>query len=137
MVLITFLVEDNATIREHLVPTLRDLANASVVAYAEEEGAAIDWLNTRDGAWDLAVVDLFLKDGSGLGVLRGCRDRASHQRVVILTNYATDEIRRQCLTLGADRVFDKSTELDELFAFCAELGAAGPTAGARGVAESS
>ena len=36
----------------------------------------------------------------------------------MLTNYATDEIRRQALLLGADAVFDKSAELDDLFDYC-------------------
>ena len=74
-----------------------------------------------EGDWDLAVVDLFLKEGSGLGVLMRCRERAAHQRVVMLTNYATTDIRHRCLALGADAVFDKSTELDALFDFCAAL----------------
>lgn len=128
MVLITFLVEDSATIRNNLVPTLADLAGARVVAFAEGEKEAVDWLKAHDGNWDLAVVDMFLKEGSGLGVLNGCRDRAPHQRVVVLTNYATAEIRRRCADLGADAVFDKSTELEELFEFCAAMGASKPAA---------
>jgi hypothetical protein len=39
----------------------------------------------------------------------------------VLSNYATPDIRRRCAALGADRVFDKSGELDELIAYCAEL----------------
>lgn len=127
MVLITFLVEDSATIRNNLVPALADLAGARVVAFAEGEKEAVNWLKEHDGYWDLAVVDLFLRQGSGLGVLQSCRDRASHQRVVVLTNYATEEIRRRCASLGADAVFDKSTELEDLFEFCAALGAAKPS----------
>jgi len=73
--------------------------------------------DARAGTWDVAVVDLFLKEGSGLGVLRGCEQRAPHQLVVILSNYATREMRAQCLALGADAVFDKSTELDNFLHF--------------------
>lgn len=88
--------------------------------------AAVNWLATHDGDRDLTVVDLFQKDGSGFGVLAGCRDRKPRQRVVILTNYATPAVRQECLALGAD-LFDKSTELEDLFAFCADLGASGQT----------
>lgn len=115
MVTITFLVEDNPRIRENLIPTLEDLTNAHVLGFAETEADAMEWLTAHDGQWSLAVVDLFLKEGSGLGVLQGCQGRQTHQRVVLLTNYATPEIRRQALALGADAVFDKSTELAELF----------------------
>jgi DNA-binding NarL/FixJ family response regulator len=38
--------------------------------------------------------------------------------VVVLTNYATADIRQRSLALGADAVFDKSNELDEFFAYC-------------------
>ncbi|RYF33484.1 MAG: response regulator [Comamonadaceae bacterium] len=118
MALITFLVEDSKTIRDNLIPTLEDMTHARVVGVAETEMAAVHWLQGQDKAWDLAIVDLFLKEGSGIGVLQGCRDRLAHQRVVVLTNYATDEMRKRCIAQGADAVFDKSTELDELLEFC-------------------
>lgn len=121
MAVITFLVEDNARIREHLIPTLEDLADAQVLGFAETESDALQWLHAHDGEWSLAVVDLFLKEGSGLGVLKGCKGRKPHQRVVLLTNYATPEIRRQALALGADAFFDKSTELVELFDYAGLL----------------
>ncbi|WPG41256.1 hypothetical protein [Variovorax sp. EBFNA2] len=87
------------------------------------------WLEEHNGTWDIAVVDLFLKTGSGLGVLRGCEGRKPHQRVVVLSNYPTAEMRTQCLALGADAVFDKSTELEGLFSFMEDMrgGQAGPS----------
>ncbi len=118
MSLITFIVEDNPTIRENLIPTLEDLANAEVAGFAESEAEAIDWLSTHRDDWHLAVVDLFLKQGSGLGVLAACRQRGELQRVVVLSNYATPEMRNRCTELGADAVFDKSNELDAFFDFC-------------------
>jgi len=39
----------------------------------------------------------------------------------VLSNYATADIRRKCLELGADRVFDKSNEIDALIEYCAQL----------------
>lgn len=118
MALITFLVEDNQIIRDNLIPALEEMVGARVVGTAETERAAVHWLRSHDGDWDLAIVDMFLSEGSGLGVLEGCRERASHQRVVVLTNYATADLRRRATDLGADAVFDKSTELDNLLDFC-------------------
>ena len=40
------------------------------------------------------------------------------QQVVVLSNYATQDIRRRCVQLGADAVFDKSNEIDALLDFC-------------------
>ena len=71
----TYIVEDNATIRENLIGTLEELASIEALGWAETENEAKSWLAQNVGAWDLAIVDLFLKQGSGLGVLEACRGR--------------------------------------------------------------
>ena len=117
----TYIVEDNATIRENLVGTLEELASITALGWAETENEAKSWLAGNEGQWDLAIVDLFLKQGSGLGVLEACRGRTATQRVVVLSNYATADMRKRCLQLGADAVFDKSNEIDALVEYCIEL----------------
>lgn len=118
MELRTYIVEDNATIRENLIGALEELASVKALGWAETENQAKSWLVQHDGAWDLAIVDLFLKQGSGLGVLEACRDRSTTQRVVVLSNYATSDMRKRCTQLGADAVFDKSNEIDALVEYC-------------------
>jgi two-component system, OmpR family, response regulator len=113
-----YLVEDNAVIRENLSATLVELANATVCGDADNEDDALSWLRTRTNEWDIAVVDLFLKQGNGMGVVAACKNRRSAQKVVVLSNYASPGIREQCLRLGADAVFDKSNDIDNLVAFC-------------------
>ncbi|MDM0069596.1 response regulator [Variovorax sp. J31P207] len=122
MPLRTILIEDSETIRENLIPTLAEMADASVIEIAETASEAIAALDRHKQDWDLAIVDLFLKAGSGLGVLRAARDRSPHQHMVVLTNYPTAEIRRRCRDLGADGVFDKSTELEAFFDLCRSYG---------------
>ena len=118
MELRTYIVEDNATIRENLIGALEELASVKALGWAETEGEATTWLTEHVAGWDLAIVDLFLKQGSGLGVLESCRGRARDQRVVVLSNYATADMRKRCLQLGADAVFDKSNEIDALVEYC-------------------
>ncbi len=118
--LITYLVEDNPIVLDNLIETLREVTDVKITAHASTQAEASQWLEQHDGGWHLAIVDLFLKQGSGLGVLVRCRKRESYQKVVVLTNYATVEIRQRAAALGADAVFDKSTELDELIAYCIE-----------------
>ena len=118
MALITYLVEDSATIRENLISTLEEIAPVKIVGFAETEHEASRWLSDHNGDWELVIVDLFLKEGSGLGVLKGCQNRNPDQKVVVLTNYATNDIRSRCAELGSDAVFDKSNELDELLEYC-------------------
>ncbi|MFZ4287981.1 response regulator [Variovorax sp. HJSM1_2] len=119
MPIATILIEDSPKIREALIPSMLELANLEVVAIAEtaEEGLRVLKANT----WRLAVVDLFLAEGSGMEVLRRLSPKSHGQFVVVLTNYPTGEIRNRCLALGATAIFDKSTELDEFFVFCEKL----------------
>jgi DNA-binding NarL/FixJ family response regulator len=118
MTLITILVEDSETIRENLISAMADLADARVIAYAATaaEGAAA--LEEHKDSWQLAVVDLFLREGTGLSVLRAGRSRSPEQHMIVLTNYPTADVRKRCFDLGADAVFDKSTELEAFFDLC-------------------
>ena len=118
MELRTYIVEDNATIRENLIGTLEELASIQALGWAETENEAKRWLAEHEDQWDLTIVDLFLKQGSGLGVLEACRGRSAGQRVVVLSNYATADMRKRCAQLGADTVFDKSNEIDALVEYC-------------------
>ena len=118
----TYIVEDNATIRENLIGTLEELASVKSVGMAETEEDGKAWLTKNPEEWDLAIVDLFLRQGSGLGVLAACRARQPHQRVVVLSNYATPDVRVRCAQLGVDAVFDKSNEIDDLVDYCIQQG---------------
>lgn len=119
MTLSAFLVEDNEVILTNLVQTLKELANVDIVGSAPGEVEAVDWLLENPDRWRLTIVDLFLKNGNGLGVLATCRVRKPGQRMVVLSNYATDSMRARCIDVyGADAVFDKSTEIDALVDYC-------------------
>ncbi len=120
-----YLVEDSPVIAENLIATLDELAGVEVVEYSGSEYDAIAWLRRADNEWQVAIVDLFLREGSGLGVLEACHDREPGRRMVVLSNFATSDVRRRCDQLGVDAVFDKSTELDNLVDFCRQLGANG------------
>jgi DNA-binding NarL/FixJ family response regulator len=116
----TYRVEDNVTIRENLVGTLEELTCISAVGFAETEAEAVRWLAENSEQWELAIVDLFLKQGSGLGVLQAVSTRRPEQKIVVLSNYATPDIRKRCAQFGVDAVFDKSNEIDALIDFCIE-----------------
>lgn len=121
MSLKAYLVEDSPVIRENLVGFLEDVTETEVLAVAGSEDEAVAWLKRHRDDWDLTIVDLFLERGNGLGVLDACRQRSPHQKVVVLSNYATAEMRDRSRLLGADAFFDKSAELDQLVAYCETL----------------
>ena len=116
-----FIVEDSPVIRENLIAALEELAPVKVVGTAEDESTAVNWLGTSEPGCDLVIIDIFLKRGSGLGVLRAASEMHKPMSLVVLSNYATPDMRRKCLELGASRVFDKSNEIDALILYCARL----------------
>jgi DNA-binding NarL/FixJ family response regulator len=117
-----FIVEDSPVILENLIATLEELAQVEVVGSVADEAGAVRWMERDpDANADLFIVDVFLRSGTGLGVLQAAQQLGVRARRVVLTNYATEEMRRRCASLGAERVFDKSRELDDLISYCAEL----------------
>jgi DNA-binding NarL/FixJ family response regulator len=119
----TYIVEDSPVIRENLIATLEEMVPLEVVGSADDESTAKYWLTRPDNACDLVIIDIFLKRGSGLGVLQAARNSSPPVKLVVLSNYATPDMRRKCLELGADKVFDKSNEIDGLISYCARLAA--------------
>ena len=101
-----------------ITPLVRPSAG---VGHAEDESSAVKWLLSNRQNCDLVIVDIFLKVGSGLGVLRALGHAQSGPNMIVLSNYATPDMRKKCLELGATRVFDKSNEIDSLILYCARL----------------
>jgi len=120
MTLRVFLVEDNPVIRENLAAAMEELAPVRIVGFADDSSAATKWIAANPEGVDLLVIDIFLRRGSGLEVLRAV-SKLTKARKVVLSNYATSDMRQKCLELGGDRVFDKSNEIEALVAYCAHL----------------
>jgi two-component system OmpR family response regulator len=114
-----FVIEDNATIRENLVGTLEELTCVKVAGTSATEEDALDWLQKNTDRWDLVIVDLFLKQGSGIHLAQCVRRTRPTQKIVVFSNYINASVRKRCAQLGVDAVFDKSTEIDSLVDYCA------------------
>lgn len=120
MQLAVFVVEDNAEIHENLVETLEELTCVKVVGGTATEDAALAWIAAHDD-WDLLVVDLFLRGGSGMRLVQHVQRARPEQKIVVFSNYVNASVRKRCAQLGVDAVFDKSTEIDALVDYCAHL----------------
>jgi len=104
------IVEDSAIIRARLAETLAEIPNVKIVGEAETELDALALLGA--GGWDAAILDLQLRQGTGLGVLKHLRQegRPTKTKVIVFTNYAFPQYRDRSLFFGADFFFDKSRE---------------------------
>src|SRR5438067_1051443 len=97
-----------------------------VIGVAEDEASAIGWLTAHGDSCDLVIVDIFLRNGTGIGVLKGIGAVAGDMKRIVLSNHATSDVRDKCLELGASEVFDKSNQLDDLLLYCNRLQAPMP-----------
>lgn len=104
------IVEDSAIIRARLTEALSEIPNVAIVGQVETEADALAIL--VQAKWDAAVLDLQLKQGTGLGVLKSLAQRArpANTTIIVFTNYAFPQYRDRSMLLGADYFFDKSRE---------------------------
>jgi len=112
------LVEDSPLLQDMLAEMLEDLPGVTVCACAAGEADALTRL--REQPVDLAIVDLELSEGSGLGVLRQLQDapdQARRPRAVVYSSYAHAVVRARCEALGAEAFFDKAQGMDALIDF--------------------
>lgn len=124
MPLRVFVVEDSAAQCAYLTQILTTEAKAVVVGIAATETQAVDWLKHHDDEWDIALVDLFLGEGSGVGVIRHCQRRRPDQSILVMTNHArNDHLLHHCETLGVDAVYHKATEFNSMVAYCKSMAA--------------
>ncbi|SOZ14780.1 putative response regulator, CheY family [Cupriavidus taiwanensis] len=108
------LIEDSAVLRGMLLEYLKDFPFVENVDWADTEALALRLLGA--GTYDVAIVDLQLRQGNGINVLRAMQRAGTGTVRIVYTNHAQLEMyRRQCAEAGADYFFDKSLELEQVF----------------------
>ena len=120
MQLAVFVVEDNAEIQENLAGALEELTCVKVVGGSATEEDALRWVAGHT-QWDMLIVDLFLKGGSGMRLVQRVQRSRPEQKIIVFSNYVNASVRKRCAQLGVDAVFDKSTEIDTLVDYCSHL----------------
>ena len=112
------LVEDSPLLRGRLENMLSQHVVFSVTGTAAAETEAIEKLDPVP--YDVIVVDVELRPGSGIGVIREARARNKnakddcHVWIIVLTNYDLPTVRERCMQAGADHFLDKMREIDQL-----------------------
>lgn len=105
------LVEDSQVLAERLREALAAMPEVDDVRTVDGEAAAVDAL----GPWDVIVLDLHLKQGTGFGVLRALRARPELQPVVVVfTNHDVPGYRSRAASLGAQHFLDKARDFERL-----------------------
>jgi DNA-binding NarL/FixJ family response regulator len=121
------LVEDLPQMQGVVLDLLSTVGTFQLVEAASTEAEANLWLDEHPGEWDLAVIDLILEQGTGLGVVaRAHRTSPACGKVVVFSDYASEGIRKHCLKLGADAAFQKGPDLQGFLAFCSAVAQSHP-----------
>lgn len=108
------LIEDSQLIRRSLVEAIDASGELHVDAWADTPADAIRLLASK--AFDAVIVDLQLKDGTGVDVLAYLQQSGMVDTcfAAVLTNHALPAYRARCLQYGIRHFFDKSLEFDRV-----------------------
>lgn len=115
------LVEDLPQMQGVVLDLLSTVGQFELAHAVATEAEANLWLDENRGNWDLAVIDLVLEQGTGLGVVARARHRPASSKVVVFSDYVSEGIRKHCLKLGADAALRKGEDLHAFLAFCSAV----------------
>ena len=111
-------VDDSAAVRSRICALLAEQSGVEIAQAASDHEARG---SVARAAPHLVILDLNRGGASGLALLGELRASRPGLPVVVLTNHATDQHRRQCTDLGALAFFDKSTQFEDAVALVAGL----------------
>ena len=117
-----YLVEDSPVLRDRVIESLEETVDSRVVGSADTEDDAVSGIAASTP--DAVVLDIQLRQGNGLNVLRRLRGLRLDVRplVIVLTNYSDPEFRVRARSAGTDFFFDKATELHRVAEVLGALG---------------
>jgi two-component system, OmpR family, response regulator len=109
------LVEDSVRLQSRLTELLTLSGVMKVTGVADTEDGALELIAAQ--TFDVLVVDVELRQGSGINVIRKTRARSEltpAPLIIVLTNYGLRSVRERALAAGADHFLDKMHEFDQL-----------------------
>ena len=103
-------IDDEKAIRETLAEVLADEGYAVTATESGEEGLK----RLREEAFDLAFLDVWLRDRDGLSVLEAADGRLSEIPVVMISGHANVETAVKAVRLGAYDFLEKPLSLERV-----------------------
>lgn len=107
------LVEDHQSFSESFEMLLEQEPDLHVVGRTSSTSECHEFVS-RGERFDLAIVDLFLPEGTALDLIRELRECSPQSSLLVLTISLDPEDRRRALEAGADEVLSKASSLDEI-----------------------
>jgi DNA-binding NarL/FixJ family response regulator len=103
-----YVVEDSDAICERIVRMVNEIKNMNVVGTSDIVSGAIRGIERTQP--DVVILDIQLLDGNGLTVLQHVKKVTPVMKVIVLTNFNSDQYRSLAEGYGADAFLDKSND---------------------------
>ena len=126
------IVDDNAVYVEMLHRYLKIIPGLWVCGVEDTARGALEAISVVQP--DVVSLDIWLKEGSGTDVLRGIQDVQNPPQAIMLSSEDPDLFLEECITLGADCYFHKSSQLNEFTSTIKQMALAHPQTGISGEA---
>ena len=113
------IADDSKPVRERLVSLISEVENVNIVGQAEntiEAKILIKELNP-----DLIILDIRMPGGTGMDIIGNIKKFNPKIKIIILTNYHFLQYKENCLSNGADYLFNKSGEYEKVIEVIEEL----------------
>jgi DNA-binding NarL/FixJ family response regulator len=108
----TVVVDDSDAFLMRLRLALRKIPHVEIVGFAASAAEAIGLLDRTKP--DLVLLDLYLKESSGIDVLRHIFENGLKVKTLVMTSEQSQELCSACLLLGASRFCDKAALIGAL-----------------------
>jgi CheY-like chemotaxis protein len=107
-----YVVEDSAAICQRIVQMVQEIEDMDVVGTADDVLGAIQGIEASMP--DVVILDIRLFNGNGLNVLQHVKKTMPTLKVIVLTNFNSDQYRKLANRYGADAFLDKSNDFAQI-----------------------
>jgi two-component system, NarL family, response regulator FusR len=124
-----FLVDDHPLVREGLAGLINRLPDFKVCGEAETANEALRGIVATQA--DAAIVDLTLREGSGIELIKAIRSQSPDTAILVLSMHDERRYAERCIRAGARGYVMKAERADAIHfcgAFCRRCAAAIPVA---------
>lgn len=116
--------EDSQVVRQRLTDMLSRLPGADMVLEADDVASARRLLDEFDP--EVAIVEMNLPDGNGLGLIDYARAQSRSVTLIVLTDYPYAQYRALCKNAGIRYFFDKAAEFQQAISVVRQLISSSP-----------
>ena len=107
-----YIADESPAVRSRVVRLLTEYEDVRVVGQTGDATQAV--MDIRRLRPEVVILAIHMYMGSGIEVLKAVRHEQPAAVIIIMTNSANTQYRRECLRAGANYFLDKSIEFEKI-----------------------